>query len=250
MSTFRIRWGYRSPAKMSDMPASATAHFPTTATDGSHSARSHLQFTPFSGSLTHVQSLTHLRHPSRQLFLYLLKSHIICFVLLVRPCPISPHTDVRPCVVILLAVWLWVTTFFWTSVFSSCQIHGCNLGLPQWFNLSVTFDDSMIKIVRGSMGGEKLSVAIFHYLGLAVGEIFISMEFYLPSFKNTTNVGSIRSAQLQTWLSLLLGSLCFSRNPFLLSQVRFPLQAHLGDTAGSFPDHHNQANIPIKRVLQ
>lgn len=46
----------------------------------------------------------------------------------------------------------------------------------------------MIKIVRGSMGGEKLSVAIFHYLGLAVGEIFISMEFYPTSFKNTTDV--------------------------------------------------------------
>lgn len=38
------------------------------------------------------------------------------------------------------------------------------------------------------MGGEKLSVAIFHYLGLAVGEIFISMEFYPTSFKNTTDV--------------------------------------------------------------
>lgn len=130
MSTFRIRWGYRSPAKMSDVPASATAHFPTTATDGSHSAGNHLQLTPFSRSLTHVQSLSHLRHPSRQLFLYLLKSHSICFVLLVRQCPISPHTDVRPCMVILLAVWLWVTSFLWTSVFSSCQIHSCSLGLP------------------------------------------------------------------------------------------------------------------------
>ena len=176
MSTFRIRQGYCSPAKMSNLPASAV--------DGSHPAGNHLQLR----NPTHVQSLTHLRHPSRQLFLYLLKSHVICSVLLVRHCPIAPHTDVRPCVVILLAVWLWVTSFLWTSVFSSCQIHGYNLGLPQWFNLSLTFDDSMIKIVTGSRGGKKLSVSIFHYLGLAVGEIFISMEFYPVSFKNTTNV--------------------------------------------------------------
>ena len=176
MSTFRIRRGYCSPAKMSNLPASAI--------DGSHPAGNHLQLR----NPTHVQSLTHLRHPSRQLFLYLLKSHVICSVLLVRHCPIAPHTDVRPCVVILLAVWLWVTSFLWTSVFSSCQIHGYNLGLPQWFNLSLTFDDSMIKIVTGSRGGKKLAVSIFHCLGLAVGEIFISMEFYPVSFKNTTNV--------------------------------------------------------------
>ena len=76
---------------MSDVPASATAHFPTTATDGSHSAGNHLQLTPFSRSLTHVQSLSHLRHPSRQLFLYLLKSHSICFgpTLLPFCCPAS-----------------------------------------------------------------------------------------------------------------------------------------------------------------
>lgn len=43
---------------------------------------------------------------------------------------------------------------------------------PSDFNLSLTFDDSMIKIVTGSTGAEKLSVSIFHYLGLAVGEIF------------------------------------------------------------------------------
>ena len=46
----------------------------------------------------------------------------------------------------------------------------------------------MIKTVTGRVGGEKLSVSNFHYLGLVVGELFMSMEFYPVSFKNTTKV--------------------------------------------------------------
>ena len=185
----------------------------------------HLQQTLFSWSPTHTQSplWPDSGFPAGNYFSTSQVSHHLLWSAW-KALPPFTSFDVRPCVVILLAVWLWVTSFLWASVFSSCQVQGLWLGPLQWSNLSLTFDDFVTKVVTRSMGWERHLVSNFSYLSLVGGGREIYKYGILPSVLQKENQCMAPSIQPDYIPDLVdnLSPTSFSINPFLLSSGKFP----------------------------